>query len=395
MNSNRKKVLVIDGRSISALAVVRSLGKKGIEIHSGDEFSSTITSYSKYTTDNLVYPSPSSTPDSFVNMLVNIAKQEKYDLIIPTRDETTLLLSKHRSAFPDYTKLFVAEHSTLCQLSDKGKTMRLADRFDVPTPTTYYIDENGVDPIKESLNYPVLVKPRRSSGSRGIQYVHSEADLAQKYREVCTKYDNPIIQEYINHEGGHYSVGTLFNNDSEVAAVHVYKETKQYPPSGGPAIEAQSVAVKPWVNNLLEMLKEINWTGPAHMDLLYDSNDSTPKLLEVNPRLWTSLSLSVQAGVDFPYLLYQLSNTKVLDKPVDQYDTDLWYRWILPSGLLWMVKQQSMISSIKQVIVPSEDRLCYGVLSSDDPKASIGVAAQSLSFLSDKEKRQQIFDRGW
>jgi len=37
-----------------------------------------------------------------------------------------------------------------------------------------------------------------------------------------------------------------------------------------------------------------------------DKRDGTPKLMEINPRFWGSLQLSILAGADFPYLLYKL-----------------------------------------------------------------------------------------
>ena len=115
------KVVVTDGRTLSALAVVRSLRESGIEVHSGDEFSSTITSYSKYVDANIIYPSASDSPKQFVEKFVGRAKEEAYDLIVPVRDETTLLLSRHRSELPTGTGVFVANHSPIEQLLDKGK----------------------------------------------------------------------------------------------------------------------------------------------------------------------------------------------------------------------------------------------------------------------------------
>jgi len=37
-----------------------------------------------------------------------------------------------------------------------------------------------------------------------------------------------------------------------------------------------------------------------------DARDGTAKLMEVNPRFWGSLQLSILSGADFPYLLYNL-----------------------------------------------------------------------------------------
>lgn len=39
-----------------------------------------------------------------------------------------------------------------------------------------------------------------------------------------------------------------------------------------------------------------------------DPRTDQPKLMEVNPRLWGSLPLSICAGVDFQYLRYRLSS---------------------------------------------------------------------------------------
>jgi biotin carboxylase len=58
------------------------------------------------------------------------------------------------------------------------------------------------------------------------------------------------------------------------------------------------------------------------------SSSGRPYLLEVNPRFWGSLQLAIDAGVDFPWLLYKLAAGAPIDPP-DGYQTAIRCRWIL------------------------------------------------------------------
>jgi len=59
-----------------------------------------------------------------------------------------------------------------------------------------------------------------------------------------------------------------------------------------------------------------------------DARDGRPKLLEINPRFWGSLALSVQSGVEFPYVLYQLA-TGGTCRPALDYRTGVRTRQLL------------------------------------------------------------------
>ena len=50
--------------------------------------------------------------------------------------------------------------------------------------------------------------------------------------------------------------------------------------------------------------------------------------MEINTRFWGSLQLAIDAGVDFPWLLYQLASG-AQPKPVDNYKTGIRLRWLL------------------------------------------------------------------
>lgn len=390
----REKVLVTDGRSLATLAIARSLGSKGIEVHVGEEFRYNITSFSKHVETNHVYPSPEDQPEEFIEWLTKTLQREAYDSIIPVRDVTTALVAKNEEVLAQHTGLCVTDYGTIRRLMDKATSMKLAAEHGIPIPRTYYPAENGFERIHDEATAPLLIKPRDESGARGIVRVEHLDDLESRYRAVDREHPNPIVQEYVDHAGGHYSIGTLFNRDSEPVATHVYKETKQYPLSGGPAVNAVSVEKEPWVDDLLRLLREVEWQGPAHMDVLYDPHDDTYKLLEVNPRFWMSLNLSVQSGVDVPALLFELTKGET-PTPVSTYDVGTEYRWVFPNEILWVLAQNGKTNAVKEVLRRPKNETCYGVISREDPRPLAGVAAQSLRFLTDPEKRAAIFGRGW
>ena len=57
-------------------------------------------------------------------------------------------------------------------------------------------------------------------------------------------------------------------------------------------------------------------------------NDGNIYLMEVNTRFWGSLQLAIDAGVNFPWLLYQIATGKQV-KAVNHYLTDKRLRWLL------------------------------------------------------------------
>jgi len=388
------KVFVTDGRSLAALAIVRSLGRKGLEIHCGEDFRQNLTFYSKYAKKKIKYSPPKKQPEIFIKDMLSSAIKTNYDLIIPVRDDTTLLLSKHKDEFEEYTQLFLADYETIKMLMDKGETIRLARKYKIATPETYFPEDTAPNRIKKEVNYPVLIRPRISSGARGIIYVESIEGFEKAYSAVCNEYGVPIIQEYVSHKGGHYSIGALFDENSRPIAVHVYRELKQYPINGGPAVTAISVKKEKWVEDMLDMLQKIHWIGPAHMDVLHDPNSGTYKLLEVNPRFWMSLNLSICSGLDFPYFLYKMAMAETIGE-MSEFKIGMKYRWVLPNEILWLTQTPDKIRGLKEFLNFWEEDTCYGVLSLEDPSPAIGVLLQSAAFLLDAEKRSSIFKRGW
>jgi predicted ATP-grasp superfamily ATP-dependent carboligase len=121
---------------------------------------------SQDTSKRVVYPSPRRCPDEFVGKILDLVKNEKYDMLMPVRDETSLLLSRHEDELTKYTNLYLANFETMRMFRDKGETVQLAMKQEVPCPKTYFPENMSLKKIKEDAPYPVLIRPRVSSGSR-------------------------------------------------------------------------------------------------------------------------------------------------------------------------------------------------------------------------------------
>ncbi|MBB4277643.1 D-alanine--D-alanine ligase family protein [Rhizobium mongolense] len=96
---------------------------------------------------------------------------------------------------------------------DKVVTKRLIRNHGVPTPN-FRVMGRGTESTGD-LRFPVVVKPRNESTSRGLQLVHEPARLRQAVEVIVTQYSqDALVEEYI--EGREISVALLGNEELEL-----------------------------------------------------------------------------------------------------------------------------------------------------------------------------------
>ena len=261
---------------------------------------------------------------------------------------------------------------------DKAQTIKIAMENDIPCPQTYFVEGDNIEKLKNEVAFPVVIKPCKSSGARGIVYVNSSSEeFIREYKRVRNQYGTPLIQEYIPHSGAHYSVCALFNHDSEPKATFMYKELRQYPLTGGPATFSIGVEKPDILKYGLKLLKAMEWYGVAHLDFMIDERDKKPKLLEINPRFWSSLELAILSGVDFPYLLYSMAMKGDVE-PVTKYQTGVKLRF-LPGDILWFLNAPNKQKALREFLKFYNEH--YAIVSLDDPKPIGGFILDNVLFL--------------
>jgi len=388
-----ENVIVTDGRSKATIPVVRSLGKRGIKITAGNERMLCPTFFSRYVSKRFVYPSPEEYPDLFIRKLHEMVCMKKYDVLIPIRDAATLLLSKNKNEFSKFVKTPVADYKTIMKGRDKAQTLKIAIKNGIPCPKTYFTEDTNLEEIKREIEYPVLIRARESSGSRGISYVDSHSKFDEEYNRIKSLYRHPLVQEYIPHKGCAYNVSTLFNEDSEPRATFIMRKIRQYPPTGGPTAFAESIYKPEIVEYAVELLKAMKWYGVAEVEFLFDDRDKKTKLLEVNPRFWDPLGLAVASGVDFPYLLYKMAIDGDVD-PVIKYKVGIKWRYMIYDTLYFMSMPNKFRTLPQYLNFIGRDKK-HAFLSLDDPGPAFGAVLDAFQSLLSKDRREHVFARGW
>jgi predicted ATP-grasp superfamily ATP-dependent carboligase len=336
LRSVGNKVLINDpGGCRAALLVVRSLRKRNIDttvLVQKQEFS--VSRFSRWRPESIYFPSPINDVKGFIEALIRLVSSGNYFTIFPVTDPTLIPISEHREQLSPYLRLVLPSHESVMTAFDKSKTLKLAQEIGVPIPKTFQV-KNVSEAINvlEKIRYPTVIKPRQSYfwGKDGKAtfsrpfYVNSASELISTYKKVEQKSPSPLIQEYV--PGENISVAVLFDKGELKAACFIGVK-RTLPVRGGTSVLRESIPpTQLLLNYTQELLSDLCWHGVAEVEYRIDSRDLTPKLMEINPRVWGSMNVAIESGVDFPYLLYLLAKGEHVD-PVFNYKIGVKYRWL-------------------------------------------------------------------
>jgi predicted ATP-grasp superfamily ATP-dependent carboligase len=406
------RVLVTDGHFRKTLAVVRSLGRKGVRVTVGERTFLNTSFFSKYCAKRLVYPSPRQFPDQFIEFLLKEIKRNHYDCLFPMEEETLLLLARHRSEISRYARLLIPDLEKIDFVRDKGNLIRFAEAHGIPTPKTFYSlpspgkgisrpptlsplfrvatpgrrgEGEGVS--LSSIPIPAVIKPRISSGSFGIVYVRKREDLRSSYQSVHERYPFPLIQEWIPDGGGTFGMAALFDEASKIKAAFVHEKLRMYPVQGGPSTLREGVEHPQIMKLGFSLFESLNWAGVGMAEFKVDPRDGVPKLMELNPRFWGSLQLAIVSGVDFPYLMLRTAREESFE-PVLHYTVGKRCRWLLLGDILHFLDNPHRFHLCPSFFDFSDPNTSYDIFSRDDPLPLLGSVATFLTFLYDSEMKR-------
>ena len=380
------KAMVTDGCQRPSLAIVRSLGRRGVPVVVGAETPSSLASSSRYCERYVIYPSPERDQKAFDRFILTLARRGEADVILPVTDVAMAAVAANQDALRHHCAVACPPFAAYEAMTDKWSLIERAAACGVPTPRTRLVDGlAGLHAADGLGDWPAVVKPTRSRVRSGggwtptsVHYVPSRDELRRLYEETDYLQRWPsLIQQRIVGPG--VAIFVLFEH-GRLLTDFAHRRLREKPPSGGASVLCESVPVDPRLRDFaIRLLGPLGWHGVAMLEFKRDARTGEPYLIEVNGRFWGSLQLAVAAGVDFPYLAYQLAIGERPSAP-QAYRVGIRNRWLLGDldHLLIRLTHEAKtldlpdsaptkLRAILDFLKFVEPGLYYEIVSSDDP----------------------------
>ncbi len=217
------------------------------------------------------------------NDLINIIDEKSLSIVLANVDPATIVLAKLNEIFP---KLGLITSSTdTCKIFlDKYKMYE-------------HCIKEGIKTIPFSNNdYPIFIKPRQGSASKGTYVVNDR--IYKDYILSQIDKDQYIFQKFI--DGIEYTVDAYVSRSGDfIGAVPRIRTSV----SSGESTIATIVNDDEIVEQTKLILSKFDLIGPLTLQFINSGNDLY--FLEINPRFGGGVIASIEAGFNIPKIMLQ------------------------------------------------------------------------------------------
>ncbi len=303
-----ERVLLLGDDLRAFLAIARSLGRRGVEVHAAPSDFSSPALKSRYIAAAHRLPPYPLDPVAWESALASLIAEYDFRKVVPTSDSGLFMLRHHAEAL-GRDRIGIANETALEIFSDKANTRALAESHGVKVALGRLLGsgENAQD-LAGALGLPLVLKPRASyalgdiATKRSARVVSGLAELDGQLRSGA--WDGSVAESFFPGVGVGLSVLAL---DGRI--VFAYQHRRLYESSQtGASTKRVSEPVDPGLLAAVRPLAAaVRLDGAAMFEFRLDRRSGRHVLLEVNPRFWGSLPLAVAAGADFPALWWDMA----------------------------------------------------------------------------------------
>jgi len=227
---------------------------------------------------------PASDTDNYIDFLKEVISKENIKGFLPISEYEIEVLKSRRNEFDDLgVRLFMNNHKILDNFLDKLKTVYYLKSINVKVPKTMLLnDYNG------EFGYPVIIKPRKGCGGKGILAAECPDDLEY----MSKKNDGSlIVQEYIGTDAEDYTTG-VFSDGNLVSSISFKRKL------GFGSLSVEAVLVnEPFLDNMAQHIsKETGLIGSINIQSRRSGDVFIP--YEINPRLSSTMLFRKKFGFD-------------------------------------------------------------------------------------------------
>lgn len=281
MTKSQKKTILVSGASgVIGYGILKSLQNTNHRLIGTTIYDDSIAPFFS----DIVEKVPSTNDSEYINSLINIINKHKVDMIIPGIEIDVIKWAKHIEEITKQTnaKVLLNNPSLIELCSDKWLFYQKLKKHNsiYAIPTFLEIDDN--------IQYPLILKPRCGSSSKGIVIAHNQETLNLHKCEIG---ENLMIQPLIGTHNEEFTVSAFFDNKSNLCHHICLRRTLS---KEGFTQTAETIEIDNIKSALTDIASIFNPIGPTNFQ--FRVSNSQLKILEINPRISSATSIRTAFG---------------------------------------------------------------------------------------------------
>ncbi len=297
-----KKILVSGASGIVGYGILRSLKNSGKELKL---IGTTIfdDSVAQGFCDIFV-KAPLTNDKGYIDWLVKTISDYDVDIIIPGIDADMYMWAKNIDKLEKgKVKVLINKPNLISLCEDKW----LFYEYLIKKNSEYVIAtslSNEFEELVKEFGLPLLLKPRRGFGSKGIVIINDKTSFL-KYKELIGP--ELMVQPLIGNEDEEYTTSAFCDGEGGFFAYMTLKRKLSKDGFTDKAEVAEPKGIETVIKNLCQIFKPL---GPTNFQ--FRTQNGILKLLEINPRISSSTSIRGAFGYNESNMAieYYLENKK-------------------------------------------------------------------------------------
>lgn len=307
MSANNETLLLTNASSRTSYAALKNLTKYGIKTFVSDTSIYGMSQFSRYSSGYAKYSSFYKDENIFLNEIKNIIEKNNISLIIPSHNETEIF-AKNRKNFSKESMRLIPKFSHVELFNNKKLSYEYVEKLGIRTPkrVVYESPDEIAEKLKKIGIKKTVVKLLTGNSSKGVFYANNEIETENLVKELIEKFNlqanrYPQIEEKIYGKG--YGCSVLYWEGEQIAN-STHKRLREKIATGGTSTLRQIVKNEKIEEVTKKIFDSIEYHGLAMCEFKYDEVNDMLWFIEVNPRMWGSIPVAIDSGVEYPYLAY-------------------------------------------------------------------------------------------
>lgn len=241
----------------------------------------------------------------YLPALLDLVRRQHIDLLVPLIDSELVTLAANATRFAELRCLALVSSERVVRICrDKIATYNTLREADIDTPQTWLWTEAIT---RKRHHYPLFLKPRHGSASKGNYVVRSLDEL----HTLGLRVPEAIVQEFVKGTEHTLDVYTGLDGRPRCAVPRKRLEVRTGEVSKGlivkdPAVMETGVRVANVLGECRGVITVQCMVTP----------EGRIRVIEINPRFGGGVPLSIHAGADFPrWILMEILGRKVKINP--------------------------------------------------------------------------------